>query len=73
MKAAKVHRCKLHGYAHAYTVCPACSCQYCPEHWPACPRTSWHPAHGTTPADVGARYGALRAGRRDQLETKEGG
>lgn len=63
MTPPKVHRCKLHGYTHAYTVCPACGCQYCPHYWPACPRTSWHPAHGTTAEDTGRRYAALQDAR----------
>lgn len=59
-----IHRCKLHDYAHVYTVCPDCGCQYCPEYWASCPRLSWHPAHGLTLADAGQRLQALQLGRR---------
>lgn len=54
---ARVYRCKCHGAL--YTVCPKCTCQYCPEYWQTCPRTSWHPAHGTDAADTGRRYDTL--------------
>ena len=52
----KIYRCKLHDYSHDYTVCPSCGCQYCPEHWAVCPRTSWHPSHATTAEGAGARF-----------------
>ena len=69
-KAATVYRCALHGYSHLYTVCPACSCQYCPRVWKFCPRISWHPAHGRDAADTGRRYTELHIGVRTPKETQ---
>lgn len=71
---ATPHQCKLQHRAHLYTLCPLCKCEYCPQTWPVCPRSAWHPAYGTDPEDVGRRYVALaeaRQGRR--RKEKEGG
>lgn len=69
MKPTTVHRCKLHG--HPYTVCPLCACEYCVQTWPVCPRASWHPAHGTTPEEIGRRYQALEQGRQEGIRRRE--
>jgi hypothetical protein len=59
----KIYRCKAHQYQHEYTVCPACGCQYCDRIWEACPRDSWHPAHGGTTEEIGQRYSELNGVR----------
>ena len=60
--AKKIHRCKLHEYRHAYTVCPVCQSQYCDQHWAhGCPNKSWHPAHGKDAKDIGERFMNLQA------------
>lgn len=67
-----VHRCKLHD--HPYTVCPLCSCQYCPRYWTSgCPRASWHPAHGTDPMNTGRRYTALELARQQSARNRAQG
>jgi hypothetical protein len=53
-----IHRCKEHG--ELYTVCPACSCQYCARTWRRCPRTDWHPAHANTEEETGRRWRLLQ-------------
>lgn len=58
-------RCKVHHGAHEYTRCGVCDCEYCPHSWEACPRGSWHPAHGSTDEEVGRRYRAMEASRRE--------
>jgi hypothetical protein len=63
MTAPKIYRCKAHNYDHAYTVCPACGCQYCPRIWETCPRLSWHPTHAATVEETGRRYRAEKGGQ----------
>jgi len=62
----------VHDYQHPYTVCPACRCQYCDRIWPTCPRTSWHPGHGTDATDTGARYTALNGVRVEREKVDAG-
>lgn len=65
-----IHRCKVHQDAHAYVCCPRCECEYCPETFVRCPRTSWHPAHGTTDAEIGERTRALIAARQESARRR---
>jgi hypothetical protein len=59
----QVHTCRgNHDPKHAphpYTVCPLCACQYCPRHWPVCPRIAWHPNHASTDTERGKRQREL--------------